>query len=45
MLGAGQSIEDLDLWPGDRVILHDSWILLGEVNSRGLFVSHLDMLN
>lgn len=42
ILNEGQAIEDLDLWPGDEVLLHDSFILLGKVNASGEFVSRID---
>lgn len=45
ILGEGKAIEDLDLWPGDEVWLHTSFILLGVVNGQGQFVSHLDTMH
>ncbi len=45
ILGEGQALEDLDLWPHDEVWLHDSHILLGVVNADGQFVSQLETLH
>lgn len=45
ILNSGQYLEDLDLWPGDEVWLHGSFVLLGKVNSQGVFVSHIGTLN
>lgn len=45
ILKEGKSIEELDLWPGDEVWLHDTFILLGIVNKHGTFVSHIDQLH
>lgn len=45
ILNEGKATEDLDLWPGDEVLLHTSYILLGIVNSKGQFVSQLDTLH
>lgn len=45
ILNEGKSIDELDLWPGDEVVLHTSYILLGIVNGEGQFVSQLDTLH
>ncbi len=45
IMNPGQTLESLDLWPYDEVWFHDGFILLGTVNSFGVFVSHLENLN
>jgi hypothetical protein len=45
ILHAGQTIDDLDLWPGDQVWLHGDFLLLGNVNREGMFVPALETLN
>jgi hypothetical protein len=45
VLKDGQSLEDLDLWPGDRVLYGPMFILIGVVNARGQFVSTLETLH
>ncbi len=45
ILNSGQAIEDLDLWPGDEVWMHDDWGKLGTVNDAGAFVSCLEPLH
>ena len=45
ILNRGQTLADLDLWPHDEVWFHEGFVLLGVVNSQGMFVSHLENLN
>ena len=40
-----QTLESLDLWPGDEVWMQSDYVLLGRVNGEGVFVPHLRLLN
>jgi hypothetical protein len=39
VLNENQTIADLDLWPGDEVILAGTWQVLGYVTMDGVFVA------
>ncbi len=45
VLKPGQSLDELDLWPGDRVMYGDEYNYIGLVNEEGVFVSYLALLN
>ncbi len=45
ILREGQVLDDLDLWPGDRVLYGADFTLIGIVNGHGQFVSFLQNLH
>ena len=45
ILHESQTLDDLDLWPNDRVLYGADFSYLGHMNSEGVFVVHMEMLN
>lgn len=40
-----QTLDCLDLWPGDEVWHAESFSLIGHVNDQGVFVCHLGQMH